>query len=194
MSTWGNADLLIEMLQRQFQFLQVQGTERRVLLLGRWLGFLQREPQLAGLVAELLRETKVALSDLTRADHDVRARLGALWAAHESLLRSAPGGLLYVEAKQYGDDVARAKIVAAYRQVWSTWGRLANVHSVSEAFLLVFRVGGPRAELPPLLRHAGRSLYSVLVDVSELAGSKEKTTPLSFAAVELLPGEANATP
>jgi hypothetical protein len=38
-STWGNADLLIEMLQRQLQFLQVQGTERRVLLLGRWLSW-----------------------------------------------------------------------------------------------------------------------------------------------------------
>ena len=455
MSTWGNADSLLEMLQRQLQFFGAQGTERRLLLLGRWLGFLRREPQLAGLVAELFGETKRALQGLTRADHEVRARLGALWTTHGALIRAflademandelhvyghidrfsenvaerpavllprwqlfdedttetetlvlalkhwaswaislaertgepadaalielrdriteaglelqqlkrrlrlvttslagpalyrlehtvreatptppkrdenadegtadehdwavaifersnefaekvhsrrgrdmrllegdevsavattigqdvelithelqmrllagrsrlvlvqryaaqcegfdakelrervhaapgtveqqltlnfakylfqqgltpildgtvanlrpdvlhaARGGLLYVEAKQYGDDVSRGKIIAAYRQVWSTWGRLANVHHVPEAFLLVFRVGGPRAELPPVLRHSGRSLYSVLVDVSEMAGSREKATPLSFTANELVPAEADAT-
>ncbi|MDX2055458.1 MAG: hypothetical protein SFV15_23855 [Polyangiaceae bacterium] len=97
------------------------------------------------------------------------------------------GGLLYVEAKQYSKPGARRQIVNAYRQVWSTWGRLENVHRAPEAFLLVFRVGGPRAELPPILRHGGRCLYSVLVDISPEAGSREKHQPISFQESALLP-------
>lgn len=113
------------------------------------------------------------------------ATIGSL---RPDVLDAAPSGLLYVEAKQYSDKAPRSKITAAYRQVWSTWGRLANVYNVPEAFLLVFRVGGPRVELPPVLRHHGRILYSVLVDVSASAGSRERAALVSFAPAELQPG------
>jgi hypothetical protein len=41
--------------------------------------------------------------------------------------------------------------------------------------------------LPFLLRHRGLRLYSVLIDVSEMAGSREGQTPISFDQAELLP-------
>lgn len=103
------------------------------------------------------------------------------------VINAAPGGLLYVEAKQYREKSPRAKIIAAYRQVWSTWGRLENAHRAPEAFLLVFRVAGPRLELPQMLRHNERVLYSVLVDLSATAGSKERTSPVVLHPAELLP-------
>lgn len=97
------------------------------------------------------------------------------------------GSLLYVEAKQYGDNAKRVDLAKAYRQVWTTWGRLANQYAVPEAFLLVFRHGGPRLELPEVLRFNGRTLYLVLADISDRTGSKEQRRPWSFRESELLP-------
>ena len=104
---------------------------------------------------------------------------------------TAAGGLLYVEAKQYGAENPRGAIVAAYRQVWSTWERLAKLHSVAEAFLLIFRVAGPRIELPTMLRSSGRSLYAVVVDISEAGGSQDKGQPVTIEPAELLPLKAD---
>jgi hypothetical protein len=114
---------------------------------------------------------------------------GTIGGLRPDVLDASPSGLLYVEAKQYGNTSPRAKIVGAYRQVWSTWGRLANVHAVPEAFLLVFRVGGPRVELPAILRHGERKLYSLLVDLARTAGSREVAAPIALTGAELLPKE-----
>jgi hypothetical protein len=92
----------------------------------------------------------------------------------------------YVEAKQYRDS-PRAMLVAAYRQVWSTWGRLREQHHCPEAFIAVFRRGGPRAELPARMSMSGLVLYSVLVDISLEAGSSERFDPIQLTAEELLP-------
>jgi hypothetical protein len=100
--------------------------------------------------------------------------------------------LLYVEAKQYSDGDARRTVLNAYRQVWTTWGRLRNSFRVPEAFLLVFRLSGPRAELPRVLRHRGLSLHTVLVDIADRSGSREKETPISFEDAELLPRPAES--
>jgi hypothetical protein len=104
---------------------------------------------------------------------------------------AVPGDLLYVEAKQYGDSVNRRKVIDAFRQVWSTWGRLENAYRTPEAFLLIFRVGGPRIEPPKRLRCGGRTLYAVVVDISEQAGSKEKKDLLTLSESELLPPVSN---
>lgn len=98
--------------------------------------------------------------------------------------------LFYVEAKQYSGSNPRSQIVSAYRQVWSTWGRLVNVAAVPEAFLLVFRLSGPRVELPRVLKFEGRRLWSTLVDISEVAGSREKENPIHLDESDLLPAGA----
>jgi hypothetical protein len=98
--------------------------------------------------------------------------------------------MLYVEAKQYSGKSPRAMLIKAYRQVWSTWGRIRAQHNCEEAFLVVFRRSGPRVELPPELHLAGLVLYSVLVDLSPRAGSSEKHTAMRIDPAELLPTDA----
>lgn len=98
-----------------------------------------------------------------------------------------PGSMLYVEAKQYGATFKRTTILNAYQQVWGTWATLRQQSTIHEAFLLVFRVAGPRVELPEVLTHDGRKLYSVLVDISAERGSAERKQPVTFGDAELLP-------
>jgi hypothetical protein len=99
--------------------------------------------------------------------------------------------LFYVEGKQYRDDHPRAMLLKAYRQVWSTWSRLRHAYHCPEAFLIVFRRAGPLVELPPRLVHDGLVLHSVLVDLSEAAGSSEARDPIRFAPEDLLPRDGD---
>jgi hypothetical protein len=93
----------------------------------------------------------------------------------------------YVEAKQYKDRNPRAMLVRAYRQVWSTWGRLRQQHHCPEGFLVVFRRSGALAELPLRVQTAGLVLHTVLVDLSEAAGSSESLDPIQLSADDVLP-------
>jgi hypothetical protein len=99
---------------------------------------------------------------------------------------TSKGSLFYVEAKQY-DRSPRQKLEAAYKQVWSTWMRLEKQYSLPEGFLVVFRRGGALVDLPSQLDFAGRRLYSILVDISQAAGSGEQSTPIRLDLDRLLP-------
>lgn len=114
----------------------------------------------------------------------LEANIGRL---RPDLIDQANGTLFYVEAKQYKEKSPRAMLLAAYRQVWSTWGRLREQHHCPEAFLVVFRRSGPRVELPPRIPYTGLVLYSVLVDVAEEAGSSERHEPIRLPVEEILP-------
>ena len=61
----------------------------------------------------------------------------------------------------------------AVGQVFDTWGRLRSTQPLNEAFLLIFRLGGPRVEMPETVRVHGRKLFIWLVDLApvEDAGS-----------------------
>jgi hypothetical protein len=98
---------------------------------------------------------------------------------------------IYVEAKQY--SIARGLRADAskwVRQVLDTWGALRQEYEVPEAFLLVFRVTGPRLELPETLPVHGRRLRIVVVDVAEarVSGSRQKSSPIVLSVEELLSG------
>lgn len=95
--------------------------------------------------------------------------------------------MFYVEGKQYKDSSPRSMLIGAYRQVWSTWSRLRHQYHCPEAFLVVFRRSGPLVELPPQLVSSGLVLHSVLVDLSEQAGSAESKDPIRLSVEELLP-------
>lgn len=105
--------------------------------------------------------------------------------------------LFYVEAKQYADDLreagVRSAMLKAWRQVWSTWSRLLSQHHVPEAFLVVFRRGGPPAAFPPVVRHRGLRLYPVLIDIAEAVGSSESHAPVEIKEEDLLPDSPDAT-
>jgi hypothetical protein len=113
---------------------------------------------------------------------------GTVSGLRPDLLDTKVSSLFYVEAKQYNSRTPRSMIQKAYKQVWSTWARLRKQYPAAhEAFLVVFRLGGARAELPEVLTSEGFKLYSVLVDISSLAGSREKLQPLQLTEAELLP-------
>jgi hypothetical protein len=105
------------------------------------------------------------------------------------ILHLRGGSLFYVEAKQYAHKNPRSQLRRAYLQVWSTWAQLRNNYSVPEAFLVVFRRAGPLFIPPPLVRHDGLKLYSVVADISGQAGSKEKLPVLTLNEEELRPQE-----
>jgi hypothetical protein len=105
------------------------------------------------------------------------------------ILHVRPASLFYVEAKQYADEHPRSQLTKAYSQVWGTWGRLRKTHPAPEAFLVVFRRGGPWVELPSVIHHEGLKLYSVVADISNEAGSKEKRSPIRLTEYELRPQE-----
>ncbi len=96
---------------------------------------------------------------------------------------------IYVEAKQYGDANPRVIVTHAVRQVWDTWGRLANTYHLPEAFLVVFRIGGPRVLLPESVVDHGRRLYLVLVDIGPAteSGSRQKSAAITMTEEELRP-------
>jgi hypothetical protein len=104
------------------------------------------------------------------------------------LLDPSQGTGFYVEAKQY--TTASASAFSKYvSQVFDTWGRLRNTYDLPEAFLLVFRLGGRKVDLPEVVKSCGRSLNLHLVDLAPAAktGSRAKQAPLVLTEADLLP-------
>lgn len=96
---------------------------------------------------------------------------------------------LYIEVKQYSKGSPKTVIQKALTQVWETWNRVDSTCSVREAFLLVFRIGGPLVLFEDTVTWEGRTLHPVLVDIapSDEAGSRAREKSISFVAADLLP-------
>jgi hypothetical protein len=104
------------------------------------------------------------------------------------IIDAAAGSLFYVEAKQYSTAAGARKLAQAYQQVWSTWFRLEKHYRLHEGFLVVFRRSGPLVELPTEPLDCGpRRLYSLLIDISPTAGSREREKPIRLLKDALLP-------
>jgi hypothetical protein len=100
MTVWGDAALLVELLDRQFDYLlNLQGTAQ-ILRLGHLLRFLEEEPVIASLLADLKVQGLGALHEYDDADATIRARLRELWVEHEAELRRRLEGV--------GDDSQHA--------------------------------------------------------------------------------------
>lgn len=95
----------------------------------------------------------------------------------------------YLEAKQYDGKHPTSKLLRAVWQVWDTWHGLDAHYDVREAFLLVFRRGGPLVEFEDVARHDGRFLYPVVVDISPTAaiGSRATLAPVRITEAEMMP-------
>jgi hypothetical protein len=144
----------------------------------------------AACAAAPTRAERLLTNDFARFLFD--AGLSPLLSASASglqpdILHVEPSSLFYVEAKQYHAKNPREQVKKAYAQVWSTWGRLRKTYPCDEAFLVVFRRGGPYVELPPVIRWAGLRLYSLIVDISEEAGSREKVPGERITEEDLQP-------
>jgi hypothetical protein len=102
----------------------------------------------------------------------------------------------YVEAKQYPDRAgALAAVRKGTRQIYDTLGTLrGTAYEVAEAFLVVFRRGGPRLVMPPTVRGEGTRIHLVLIDVALLqeTGSRAREHPIEVAAEDLTPERVRA--
>ena len=81
-----DADVLIELLDRQFAFVLDQEGARRLRFLPRLIEFIRREPVLAGTIADLRHEAALVVQELTAADALIRQRLATLWEKHADSL------------------------------------------------------------------------------------------------------------
>jgi hypothetical protein len=73
----------------------------------------------------------------------------------------------YVEAKQYVDDRGAAKAIRdGARQIWNSADRIRMRYPMREAFLVVFRRGGPHLRFPDEVRSGDLVVRPVLVDVA----------------------------
>lgn len=99
----------------------------------------------------------------------------------------------YVEAKQYKNaQKARATVRDGAAQVWDTLIEMRGTpYEVREAFLLVFRVGGPRYVFPDPIRSEGVTLIPLLVDIAPVQskGSRAKK-PIVLPEEVFLPEKA----
>jgi hypothetical protein len=106
------------------------------------------------------------------------------------ILHLSSSSLFYVEAKQYSGPHPARQLKQAYAQVWNTWDRLRQLYStksINEAFVVVFRRGGPWIKLPEVIPHNGLKLYTVVADISTEAGSREKYPCLQLTEDQLRP-------
>jgi len=97
------------------------------------------------------------------------------------------GAPFYVEAKQYSQN-PRTALKKAVGQVFDTWGRLQATWPLHEAFLLVFRLGGPRVEMPEYVTVANRRLYIAIVDIAERrkSGSRQQHRPVVLGEADVI--------
>lgn len=97
-----------------------------------------------------------------------------------------PHASFYVEAKQYKRS-ARSELIRSVGQVLDTVGRLqGSAYAVTEAFVVVFRRGGPRYVLPPLLEAENYRVHLVLIDIAPPAesGARQQQKPAVLKAEE----------
>jgi hypothetical protein len=96
---------------------------------------------------------------------------------------------LYVEAKQYEQNPGKV-VKDGIKQIWDTAGRRSEEpYGIREAFLVVFRRGGRRIQLPDQVRGFAITVHLVLIDIGDAAqtGSRQRSTPLVLTADELAP-------
>lgn len=78
-----------------------------------------------------------------------------------------PEPAFYVEAKQFIDKAGARKAVRdGSRQIWSSADRIRKRYSLDEAFLVVFRRGGPLLRFPDSVTSGTLTVRPVLVDVA----------------------------
>lgn len=81
MTAWGEDELLVELLDRQFEFLKTGKGTQRIARLRRVLQFVEAEPQLSAILYEMRTEAEEVSAELDNADVAVRLALAELWNA-----------------------------------------------------------------------------------------------------------------
>lgn len=100
----------------------------------------------------------------------------------------------YVEAKQYAaNGNPRQTLLRSVAQVHDTAGTMrGDPYGVHEAFVVVFRRGGPRYSLPEQLPGDGWTTHLVLVDITPVheSGSRARQQPVNLTVGDFLSDRA----
>lgn len=79
-----DANILVQLLDQQFDYLLGHERHRRLLLVPRLLRFVERDPHLAGIVADMRAEADAELRELELEDGALRERLHSIWEQHRA--------------------------------------------------------------------------------------------------------------
>jgi hypothetical protein len=107
------------------------------------------------------------------------------------IFEGATASSFYLEAKQYSDGASLpAALRGAFRQALDTAANLAGSgYEAEEAFIVIFRRGGPRAILPiEPIEFDGLRWYLRLINIAPASedASQNRHPPVAYDAVELL--------
>jgi hypothetical protein len=99
-------------------------------------------------------------------DHGVIVLYKAKLGKHEvDLLEIDAKHPIFIEAKAYIDPSARRDLVSGIGQLHAYLSSFEAHRNISEAFYVIFRLGGPIYELPRKIRTHRFTIYSVLIDL-----------------------------
>lgn len=96
---------------------------------------------------------------------------------------------MFVEAKAYKDSDARADIIAGISQLHAYLSAYEAHKQTTNAYYVVYRLGGPNYELPRQIQTSRFTIYSLLIDLgtSEQSGRRQPQ-PVIISVTELMEG------
>jgi hypothetical protein len=99
-------------------------------------------------------------------DHGVTVLYKTKLGKHEvDLLELDAKHPMFIEAKAYKDGSAKRELVSGIGQLHSYLSSYAAHRNISEAFYVIYRLGGPIYELPRVIRTNRFTIYPVLIDL-----------------------------
>jgi hypothetical protein len=133
LSAWGDTELLVELLDRQFSVLAEASGTQKLVRLRRVLGFIEGEPQLAAILLDMQRDAQALGTELNDADAAVRAALAELWQEHGAEIQQRladvhnPALTAYGTLDGYEAAIAARRTVSVVQRDLNTEGETKNL-------------------------------------------------------------------
>jgi len=121
-------------------------------------------------------------------DHGVTVLYKIKLGKHEvDLLELDAKHPMFIEAKAYKDNNAKAELVSGIGQLHAYLSSYEAHRNISEAFYVIFRLGGPIYELPRIIRTNRFTIYPVLIDLGLSSESgRRQPKPVIISDEEVL--------
>jgi hypothetical protein len=94
---------------------------------------------------------------------------------------------MLIEAKAYKDGRAKRDLLSGISQLHAYLSSLDALRNFTEAYYVVFRLGGPIYEFPQVIQTSRYMIYPILIDLglSNESGHSQKN-PISISEEEIL--------
>jgi hypothetical protein len=121
-------------------------------------------------------------------DHGITVLYKTKLGKHEvDLLELDAKHPMFIEAKAYKDSSAKRELVSGIGQLHSYLSSYEAHRNISEAFYVIFRLGGPIYELPRIIRTNRFIIYPVLIDIGSSSESgRKQPKPVIISEGEVL--------